>query len=140
MKKLYDDIIGLPHHVSATRPQMPRENRAAQFSPFSALVGHDAIIKEAARVTDQKIELGEEAIAELDIKLNMLADMIDSRPMIAVTHFVPDDKKDGGSYVTITGAVKRIDEYERAVVMVNGEKIGIENILDMESEIFSELM
>ena len=140
MKTPYDDIIGLPHHVSATRPQMPRENRAAQFSPFSALVGHDAIIKEAARVTDQKIELGEEAIAELDMKLNMLADMIDSRPMIAVTHFVPDDKKDGGSYVTITGAVKRIDEYERAVVMVNGEKIGIENILDMESEIFSELM
>ena len=140
MKTPYDDIIGLPHHVSATHPQMPRENRAAQFSPFSALVGHDAIIKEAARVTDQKIELGEEAIAELDMKLNMLADMIDSRPMIAVTHFVPDDKKDGGSYVTITGAVKRIDEYERAVVMVNGEKIGIENILDMESEIFSELM
>ena len=140
MKTPYDDIIGLPHHVSATHPQMPRENRAAQFSPFAALTGHDAIIKEATRVTEQKIELGEEAIAELDMKLNMLADMTDSRPMIAVTHFVPDDKKDGGSYVTITGAVKRIDEYERAVVMVNGEKIGIENILDMESEIFSELM
>ncbi len=136
MKTPYDDIIGLPHHVSATHPQMPRENRAAQFSPFSALVGHDAIIKEAARVTDQKIELGEEAIAELDMKLNMLADMIDSRPMIAVTHFVPDDKKDGGSYVTITGAVKS-DEYERVIVLAGGEKIEISNILGIESEVFN---
>jgi hypothetical protein len=106
----YDDIINMPHHVSATRPQMSRENRAAQFSPFAALTGYDAAVLETARVTEQKIELGESAIDELDMKLNMLADMIDSHPKVSITHFVPDTKKDGGSYVTTTGAVKRIDE------------------------------
>ncbi len=140
MKNPYDDIINLPHHVSSTRPQMSRENRAAQFSPFAALTGHDAAVRETARLTEQRIELGDGAIEVLDAKLNILADMIDSKPEVSVTHFVPDAKKDGGSYVTTTGAVKKIDDYERAVVMVSGEKIGIANILDMESELFSELL
>ncbi len=140
MKNPYDDIINLPHHVSSTRPQMSRENRAAQFSPFAALTGHDAAVRETARLTEQKIELGDGAIEVLDAKLNILADMIDSKPEVAVTHFVADAKKDGGSYVTTIGAVKKIDDYERAVVLVSGEKIGIDNILDMESEIFTELL
>ena len=139
MKTPYDDIINLPHHVSSTRPQMSRENRAAQFSPFAALTGHDAAVKETARLTEQKIELGDGAIEVLDAKLNILADMIDSKPEVAITHFIPDAKKDGGTYVTTSGAVKKIDDYERAVMLVSGEIIGIENILDMDAEIFSEL-
>jgi hypothetical protein len=136
----YDDIIGLPHHVSATRPQMSRANRAAQFSPFAALTGYDAAVMETARLTERKTELSEEAIAELDMKLNMLADMIDSQPQITVTHFVPDTKKDGGSYIATTGTIKRIDGYERVVVMASGEKIEISNILNIDSEIFNEML
>jgi hypothetical protein len=140
MKTPYDDIIGLPHHVSSTRLPMSRENRAAQFSPFAALTGHDAAVRETARLTEQKIELGDGAVAELNMKLNTLADMMDSRPEVAVTHFVPDEKKDGGAYVTTTGAVKRIDGYERAIVLESGEKIGIANILEIDSDIFNELL
>jgi hypothetical protein len=134
----YDDIINLPHHVSATRPQMSKENRAAQFSPFAALAGHDAAVRETARLTDEKIELGESDAADLETKLNILADMAGSHPKVAVTHFRPDAKKDGGAYVTTTSAVKSIDEYEHAIVLVSGERIGIANILDIDSELFED--
>ena len=136
----YDDIIHLPHHVSATRPQMSHENRAAQFSPFAALTGHDAAIIETARLTDKKTELGEEAIAEMDMKLSILADRINTRPEVAITHFRPDAKKEGGAYITTIGAVKRIDDYEHAVVLVSGERIRITDILDIDSELFKDLM
>jgi hypothetical protein len=139
MKSPYDDIIDLPRHASPARVPMSRANRAAQFSPFAALTGHDAAVKETARLTDRKIELGESAAAELDRKLNLLADIIDSQPDVSITHFVRDAKKDGGSYVTTTGAMKKIDDYERAVVLTSGETIGIEDILDIDSELFSGL-
>ncbi len=135
----YDDIIHLPHHVSSTRPQMPRENRAAQFAPFSALTGHDAAVGETARLTDKKIELGESAIADLEMKLNLLADMAASHPEVTIT-FRPDAKKDGGAYITTTGAVKRIDDYEHAIVLVGGEIIKISDILDIDSETFEGII
>ncbi len=132
----YDDIIHLPHHVSTTRPQMPRENRAAQFAPFSALTGHDAAVGETARLTDEKIKLGESAIADLEMKLNLLADMAASRPEVTITHFRPDAKKDGGAYITTTGQLKRIDDYEHAIVLVGGEIIKISDILEIDSDLF----
>jgi len=136
----YDDIINLPHHVSITRPQMPLINRAAQFSPFSALTGYDSAIRETARLTDDRIELGDSSIAELDMKLSILTSEIDNRPEITVTYFVKDAKKSGGAYVTITGAVKRIDEYERAILFVDGRKIIIDYILEIESDLFATLL
>jgi hypothetical protein len=134
----YDDIINLPHHVSAVHPQMPRENRAAQFSPFAALTGYDAAVIETARHTERKMELSEDAIIELSVKLNILADMVDLQPEVAITHFRQDKKKDGGAYITTAGVVKRIDGYERIIVLVSGEKIEISNIMDINSEIFKE--
>jgi hypothetical protein len=119
---------------------MSRENRAAQFSPFAALTGYDAAVRETARLTERKIELGESAVADLYRKMNMLEDMIDSRPEITVTHFVPDAKKEGGAYVTLTGFARKIDGYERAIVLTSGEKIEISNILEIESEVFEELL
>ena len=77
---MYDDIIHLPHHVSKTRPQMSMEDRAAQFSPFAALTGYDAAILETGRLTDEKVELGEETRAILDRKQKYLAEIISSRP------------------------------------------------------------
>ena len=139
MSNSYDDIINLPHHVSITRPQMPLINRAAQFSPFSALTGYDSAIRETARLTDDRIELGESSIAELDMKLSILTSEIDNRPEITVTYFIKDAKKSGGAYVTITGAIKRIDEHERAILLVDGRKIIIDDVLEIESEIFMSL-
>jgi hypothetical protein len=133
----YDDIINLPHHVSATRPRMSRENRAAQFSPFAALTGHEAAVAETARYTGEKIELGEEAIAELDMKLSILAENMNSRPEVSITHFRPDMKKNGGTYVTTTGTVKRIDSYEHTIALDSGEAVKITDILSIESDLFN---
>ena len=134
----YDDIINLPHHVSGTRPQMSIMNRAAQFAAFAALTGYDAAVKETARLTDERIELDENALDDLAMKLSMLADMINDHPEIAITYFRPDEKKEGGAYVTAVGAVKKLDEYERVIVLMNGEKIPIVDVLDIECELLED--
>jgi len=136
----YDDIIDLTHHVSATRPQMTITNRAAQSSPFAALTGYNAAINETARLTDEWIELDENAIATLDMKLRMLTDMIAEHPEIAVTYFQPDKKKEGGEYVTAIGALRKIDDYENVIILMSGEKITIGDILDIECESFKALI
>lgn len=123
MNDRYDDIIHLPHHVSKTRPQMSMMDRAAQFSPFAALTGYDAAIKETGRLTDEKIELGEETKAVLDRKQRYLSDMISVQPEITVTYFLPDERKSGGTYLSVTGKLKRIDEYERMMILTDGKKI-----------------
>ena len=137
---MYDDIIHLPHHVSKTRPQMSMEDRAAQFSPFAALTGYDAAILETGRLTEDKLELGEETQASLDRKQRYLAEIIDTKPEITVTYFVPDEKKSGGSYSTVTGFLKRIDEYERVLMLTDGRKIQLDAILDIESEEFENIL
>lgn len=128
-KTKYDDIINLPHHVSPTRPQMPVCDRAAQFSPFAALTGHDAAIKETARLTDERIELDENSKSLLNEKLKMISERIENHPEIEVTYFIPDKKKVGGSYVTVQGHVKKIGEYERCIIFEDGTKIPIEEII-----------
>lgn len=132
----YDDIIHLPHHVSPSRPPMPVRDRAAQFAPFAALSGYDAAIREIARLTEEKMELDEGILMELDGKLQMIKEQLASRPVIAVTYFKPDLKKQGGAYVTVTGSVKKIDEYAHALVMEDGEKIPLEDIAGIEGELF----
>jgi len=136
----YDDMINLPHHVSKAHPQMSLINRAAQFAPFAALTGYDAAVKEAARLTGKRIALDEDALDDLAMKLRVLADRIADHPEIVITYFRPDDKKEGGAYVTSVGAVKRIDDYERAIVLVSGEKIMMEDILDIACELFKDLI
>ena len=137
---MYDDIIHLPHHVSKTRPQMSMEDRAAQFSPFAALTGYDAAILETGRLTEDKLELGEETQAILDRKQRYLAEIIDTKPEITVTYFVPDEKKSGGAYSTVTGFLKRIDEYERVLMLTDGRKIQLDAIFDTESEEFENIL
>lgn len=108
MKHPYDDIIDLPHHVSERHPQMSMYNRAAQFAPFAALTGHNAAITEAARLTEAEQELSESDAEVLNRKLAYLQSL-DEKPTISVTYFVPDDKKEGGSYHTATGIVKSVE-------------------------------
>ena len=137
---MYDDIIHLPHHVSKTRSQMSMEDRAAQFSPFAALTGYDAAILETGRLTEDKLELGEETQAILDRKQRYLAEIIDTKPEITVTYFVPDEKKSGGAYSTVRGFLKRIDEYERELVLTDGRKIQLDAIFDIESGEFENVL
>ena len=140
MNDQYGDIIHLPHHVSKSRPQMSMEDRAAQFSPFAALTGYDAAILETGRLTEDKLELGEETQAILDRKQRYLAEIIDTKPEITVTYFVPDEKKSGGAYSTVTGFLKRIDEYERVLMLTDGRKIQLDAIFDIESDEFENVL
>lgn len=138
-KHPYDDIIKLPHHVSRTHPQMPRQDRAAQFAPFAALTGYDAAILEAARLTDRRVELDESRKQALDARLQLLRQHLGQAPELTVCYFVPDRRKSGGAYVSHTGTVKKIDELEKSVVFRSGLRISIEDILDLQSDLFAGL-
>ena len=127
----YDDIIDLPHHVSSTRPQMPMIDRAAQFMPFRALTGYEDAVQETARLTEDRVELTEDEKSILDRKLQSLADRISSKPQITVTWFRPDQKKTGGAYVTTTGQLKKVDDFEGVLILLGGERILIENIVSI---------
>lgn len=125
----YDDIIDLPHPTSARHPRMPMTDRAAQFSPFAALVGHGAAIEETVRLTDRKIELTEDEKAILDEKLRYL---LEAGGEAVFTWFQPDEKKDGGAYATNLGTIKKIDPLQGIVVLMDGTVIPIEDILEIE--------
>ena len=125
----YDDIIDLPHPTSARHPRMSMADRAAQFSPFAALVGHGAAIRETARLTDRKIELTEEEKAVLDDKLCLL---LDTGGEAVFTYFLPDEKKDGGAYVTAAGSIKKLDLMERRVVLTGGAVIPVDDMIEIE--------
>lgn len=135
----YEDIINLPHHVSDKRPQMSMWDRAAQFSPFAALTGYDDAVTETARLTDAKIELDESSQAALDMKQHLLMDAISEQPKITVTYFMPDERKAGGKYLTVSGELKRIDEFERLLILTSGQEISFDSIYDIESDLFRGL-
>ena len=135
----YDDIINLPHHVSKKHPQMSLHDRAAQFSPFAALTGHKAAINETARLTDEKQILSEDVIAKLNEQLNLIKENISTNPIVTITYFVPDDRKSGGAYISNTGVVKKINEYNHTVVLTDKTVIPIEQISEIQSDIFSEI-
>ena len=139
MNNRYDEIINLPHHVSKTRPQMPMSDRAAQFAPFAALTGYDSAIKETGRLTDERIELDEEALTALDMKYQLLMDALNEEPEIEITYFKPDERKSGGEYVTVIGAVKKVDDFERQITMQDGVKIPMDDVLSIDGKLFSSL-
>ncbi len=127
----YDDIIGLPHHVSWKHPQMPLLDRAAQFAPFAALTGYEAAIKETARLTEEEIELDENSKELLDFRLQQLQEHLSERPEVTVTYFCPDEKKTGGAYETVTGKVKKVDAYAGELVFTDGRRIGLGAIVEL---------
>ena len=124
----YDDIIGLPHPVSATRPHMARQDRAAQFSPFAALTGFGDEIAETGRLTDARIELDEEVKLALSEALRKAA--ADRMP-VTLLHFVPDARKAGGAYVSTTGILKKLDETERLIILQDNSVIPIGDIVQV---------
>ena len=132
----YDDILRLPHPTSKTHPRMSRQDRAAQFSPFAALTGYEAVVKETARLTEKRPVLTEDEVAELDARLR-LAMELDAE--VTVTWFQPDAKKSGGSYVTTTSRVKKADELQRILTMEDGAQIPIQEVTAVESTIFNRI-
>ena len=128
----YDDILNMPHHVSGTRPHMSMYDRAAQFSPFAALVGYDDAVKETARLTNEKLELTADKITDLNQKIAFLNEHADERPELTIEHFIHDEKKTGGKYVTLSGNFRRIDEYNHNMVFTSGEEIPLNNIFSIE--------
>lgn len=130
----YDDIIDLPHHVSPNRRRMSNVERGAQFSPFSALTGYGEAVEEAARLTEEKSELSEEMKAVIDAKIQMLSEHLEAEPEVTITYFKPDERKEGGAYVRLTGRVKRIDEIAKTIVLTDKTRIPIEQIRDIEGK------
>lgn len=135
----YDDIIDLPRPVSQTHPPMSIENRAAQFLPFAALTGYDAAIQETARLTDRRLELDEDEKLMLSGKLQLIQDTIKTRPLVKVTYFVPDTRKEGGAYVVALGRVKKVDAIERQIVMTDGRCIPIDEVYAVDGDLFRRM-
>lgn len=130
----YDDILHLPHHVSQSHPQMAVSDRAAQFAPFAALTGYGAAIKETARLTDEMAELGEDSRENLDEKLSWLQEHLDEQPLVTAVYFQPDERKSGGAYGTASGTVKKIDFYEKKLILMDGTVIPMGYMVGLEAE------
>lgn len=135
----YEDIVNLPPHISKKHPQPSMMDRAARFAPFAAITGYEEMVLEEARVTEERVDLDEGALSLLNEKLNMIQEFLDEEPEVTITYFEPDKKKSGGAYISITGTVKRIDEYEHLVILTDGKKIRIEDIYALESDLFYSL-
>lgn len=128
----YRDILDLPRHISKTHPPMPIKDRAAQFAPFAALTGHHEAVKETARLTGTRIELDEYCKAAVDRTLQMIRAQLKDEPEVLITYFIPDKKKTGGSYETVAGYVKKIDEYRRILILTDGTRIPFNEIIEIE--------
>ncbi len=138
----YDDIINLPHHQSKTHPHMPLHDRAAQFAPFAALTGYDDMVRETGRLTEAETDLSEDDREVLDRRISMIISALadGQHPSVTITCFVPDGKKDGGSYVSVSGQVKKIDIAARLLILLSengisaGDAISIDRIIDITGE------
>lgn len=135
-KHRYDDMLNMTHPTSAKHPRMSPVVRAAQFSPFAALTGYDEQVREAARLTGRKTELDENTLAFLDMRMQIIADHINEHPEIEFTYFVADERKAGGSYVTIKKPVKRIEEISGHIIFMDKSYINIDDIVGIDGELF----
>lgn len=136
----YEDILYLSHPQSASHPPMPHYNRAAQFAPFAALTGYEESIREEARLTEVRRGRSDKELMVLSEKLLHIQQFLRHRspsepaPLLSVTCFQPDKKKSGGAYITVTGPVKRIDDYERCIIMDDGSRIPFADIYDISGD------
>ncbi len=131
MSGKYDDIIHLSRPVSRKHRPMSAYDRAAQFSPFAALTGHDAAIQETARLTDRQTELGIDAQLMLDEKIRAVAQRLDQRPRVTLRYFQPDERKSGGAYLELTGEVVRVDVLNQCMVLADGQTVLFSHLRDI---------
>lgn len=134
----YEDIINLPHPTSKKHPRMSAISRAAQFGAFRALTGHEEEIEETARLTVPMLDLSENKVSILNNRLNLILLRKSEHPIVTICYFKPDLKKSGGEYIEISGVVKKIDTYQRIIIMEDGTAIPIDFIIEIRSDIFDE--
>ena len=129
MTHAYDDIIHLPHPEPKCHPRMSLEARAAQFAPFAALTGHQAVLAETARYTEMNPGLDEQQCVELNRSVNELLDRLHEHPMVVFILFEKDTKKSGGHYREVRGNVAKFDEFERVFTLGDGQRIALSTIV-----------
>ncbi len=134
MNNKYDDIINLPHHTSTRHQRMSMESRATQFAPFSALTGYGDAIKETSRLTDRRIEIDDGLREILNNKLQVIRENLSLNPKITFTYYIPDNKKEGGSYKTVTCIVKKMDSIDEIIITKDNRKIPMNEIIDISCE------
>ena len=139
MNKNYDDIINLPNHISLKHPRMSIEARSAQFAPFAALTGYNDAVKETERLTDKRIEIDDNLKLTLNNKLKYILENINKKPLIIITYFIPDNKKDGGKYIEKTGIIKKVDIINQYIYLYDKTKIPIKEIINITGDIFEYL-
>ena len=127
----YDDIINIPHYEPKYHPRMSKYKRSAQFAPFAALVGYDEQVQECSRLTDKRLEIDDELKEKINNKLNKINELIKNSPEVEITYFIPDEKKDGGKYITEIGNVKRIDYINRFIKLTDNKKIILDDVIDI---------
>ena len=132
----YDDIIYLEHHKSKKHPPMSLYARSAQFAPFAALTGYEDAVRETAREVGSRIDIDDELKNILDCKIQILLEQIKKKPEVVFTYFISDISKDGGSYISVTGIVKKIDQYSQCITLEDKTEIPINDIIDISGEIF----
>lgn len=135
----YEDILSVPRPTTHVRPSMPRQDRAAQFAPFAALTGHDAAIRETARITQARRQLSEDEKLILDRKQQFLLEQVHQHPQVTITYFQPDTRKAGGAYQVFTGHVRALDSFRRLLRTMEGKDIPVDDIVALESPLFSQL-
>lgn len=135
----YDDLLPLPHPTSTRFPRMNAIDRAAQFSPFAALTGYEDTLRETGRLTQQPVELQEDARADLDQKQQLLLELSHCAPEVSVCYFLPDTLKAGGAYVTVRDRLKTVDPVRRVMVLKNGTQIPLDAVIELDSPVFTDL-
>lgn len=132
----YDDIINMEHHKSKKHPPMSLYARSAQFASFAALTGYEDAVRETAREVMERIEIDDELKNILDGKIQLLSEQINKKPEVIFTYFIPDLTKDGGTYISVAGIVKKIDTYNQNIILEDKTEIPINDILDITGEVF----
>lgn len=134
----YEDMLSLSHPTFRRHPPMPRENRAAQFAPFAALTGHEAALREQARLTTSRRELDADVQAQIDHALTLLHQQIHTHPIVRIVYFCPDMRKTGGCYRTVQGHAVKLDPVSGVLTLQDGTGIPMADITLLESPLFSQ--
>ncbi len=128
----YGDIIGLPHYEPKKHARMDPGKRAAQFAPFAALTGYGDAVSEAARYTETGMDLAEDERERMDMVMGGVMQRIGQKPLVRIVYFEEDGKKEGGSYRELTDRVRKIDMNRSCLIMQDGQKILLKDIIDIE--------
>lgn len=135
----YSDLFQCERPQFDPSRKMSLKERAAQFSPFSALRGFDEEIEESSRRTESRPELSQQECDKLNARLQFLAEQSADRPTIQITRFVQDTKKSGGALVTEVVCVKRVDWVKRTIFLSDRTERSFDDIVSIQGKLFEAM-